>query len=113
SNILSRDWEIGGRLLAQLYNRNYLEGGFTSTEIWSPVTSYYDILAAPNSGLMYANTPCAGHSDGQGAIWATAHTTQFTQPGWHYDNASCGYLAHGGSFVPYLSPDRTNWSTVI
>jgi hypothetical protein len=60
SVILSRDWTIGGRSLAHLYNENFLEGHFT-TEIWSPVTSYYDILAAPNSGLMYANTPWSGH----------------------------------------------------
>jgi hypothetical protein len=38
---LSRDWPVGGRILAHLYNRNYLEGTFTSTEIWSPITSYY------------------------------------------------------------------------
>lgn len=110
---LSRDWSIGGRLLAKLYNLNYLQGGFTATEIWSPVTSYYDILAAPGSGLMMANTPWSGSYEVQGAIWATAHTTQFTQPGWIYDNPSCGYLAKGGSFVTYLSPDRKNWSTVI
>jgi hypothetical protein len=111
--VVSRDWDVGGRLLAKLYNRNYLEGGFTGTEIWSPITSYYDILAAPNSGLMYANTPWSGSYKVQGAIWATAHTTQFAQPGWSYDNPSCGYLEHGGSFVTFLSPDRKNWSTVI
>ncbi len=111
--IVSRDWSIGGRLLAKIYNRNYLEGGFTKTEIWSPITSYYDILAAPNSGLMYANTPWSGNYSVQGAMWATAHTTQFAQPGWTYDDPSCGYLAHGGSFVTFLSPDRKNWSTVI
>ena len=88
--ILSRDWRIGGRILARLYNRNYLEGGFTKTEIWSPITSYYDILAAPNSGLMYANTPWSGFYDVQGAIWATAHTTQFAQPGWQYLDQPAG-----------------------
>src|SRR5580704_834009 len=113
SHILSRDWAIGGRSLAQLYNENYLQGHFTKTEIWSPVTSYYDILAAPNSGLMYANTPWSGNYSVQGSIWATAHTTQFAQPGWTYDDPSCGYLARGGSFVTLLSPDRKNWSTVI
>jgi hypothetical protein len=71
--IVSREWPIGGRILARLYNRNYLTGGFTKTEIWSPITSYYDILAAPNSGLMYANTPWSGYYNVQGAIWATAH----------------------------------------
>ena len=111
--IVSRDWDVGGRLLARLYNRNYLEGGFTKTEIWSPITSYYDILAAPNSGLMYANTPWSGHYDVQGAIWATAHTTQFAEPGWRYDTAACGYLARGGSFVTFLSPDGKDWSSVL
>jgi hypothetical protein len=111
--ILSRDWNEGGRLLAKLYNRNYLEGGFTGTEIWSPITSYYDILAAPNSGLMYANTPWSGNYRVQDAIWATAHTTQFAQPGWSYDKPSCGYLIHGGTFVTFLSPDHKDWSSVI
>ena len=86
---VSREWRVGGRILAHLYNQNYLQGSLTATEIWSPITSYYDNLAAPNSGLMYANTPWSGHYNVQGTIWATAHTTQFAQPGWQYlDSAS-------------------------
>jgi hypothetical protein len=113
SNILSRDWKIGGRLLAQLYNENYLKGGFTATEIWSPVTSYYAILAAPNSGLMYANTPWSGHYDVQGAIWATAHTTQFAQPGWQYLDRSSGYLPQHGDYVSLRSPNAKDWSVIL
>jgi len=113
SNILSRDWKIGGRLLARLYNENYLKGGFTKTEIWSPITSYYDILAAPNSGLMYANTPWSGHYDVQGAIWATAHTTQFAQPGWQYLEDSSGYLPEKGDYVALRSPNHKDWSVVL
>jgi galactosylceramidase len=109
----SRDWATGGRSLAQIYNDNYLKGGFTATEIWSPVTSYYDILAAPNSGLMYANTPWSGNYDVQGAIWATAHTTQFTQPGWRYLDSSCGYLPETGDFVALKSPNGKDWSVVL
>lgn len=112
-NILSRDWRVGGRSLARLYNENYLKGSFTATEIWSPVTSYYDILAAPNSGLMYANTPWSGHYDVQGAIWATAHTTQFAQPGWQYLEKSCGYLADKGDYVALRSPNGKDWSVVL
>jgi hypothetical protein len=111
--ILSRDWPIGGRILARLYNRNFLEGGFTKTEIWSPVTSYYDILAAPNSGLMYANTPWSGYYDVQGAIWATAHTTQFAQPGWQYIDAASGLLPQQGSYVSLKSPNQKDWSVVV
>jgi Glycosyl hydrolase family 59/Domain of Unknown Function (DUF1080) len=112
STILSRDWAIGGRSLAHLYNENYLEGHFTKTEIWSPVTSYYDILAAPNSGLMYANTPWSGHYDVQGAIWATAHTTQFAEPGWRYLRNASGQLTHG-SYVTFAAPNGRDWSMVV
>jgi hypothetical protein len=113
SFILSRDWAIGGRSLAHLYNENYLKGGFTATEIWSPITSYYDILAAPNSGLMYANTPWSGHYDVQGAIWATAHTTQFAEPGWQYLERSCGDLSEKGDYVALKSTDGSNWSVIL
>jgi O-glycosyl hydrolase len=113
SYILSRDWQTGGRALAQLYNDNYLKGHFTATEIWSPITSYYDNLAAPNSGLMYANTPWSGHYDVQSAIWVTAHTTQFAQPGWKYLDKSCGYLPEKGDYVTLKSPDGKDWSVVL
>ena len=110
---VSRDWTVGGRILAHLYNQNYLEGSLTSTEIWSPITSYYDNLAAPNSGLMYANTPWSGHYDVQGTIWSTAHTTQFAQPGWQYLDAASGNLPEKGSYVALRSTDKKNWSVII
>jgi O-glycosyl hydrolase len=110
---VSRDWAEGGRILAHLYNQNYLEGSMTSTEIWSPITSYYDNLAAPNSGLMYANTPWSGHYEVQGAIWATAHTTQFAQPGWQYLDAASGYLPGSGSYVALRSTDEKDWSVIL
>jgi len=110
---VSRDWNEGGRILAHRYNQNYLEGSLTATEIWSPITSYYDLLAAPNSGLMYANTPWSGHYDVQGAIWATAHTTQFAQPGWQYLDASSGLLPGKGTYVALRSNDKKNWSVVL
>lgn len=113
SFIHSRDWQVGGRELAKLYNENYLKGGLTATEIWSPITSYYDILAAPNSGLMYANTPWSGHYDVQGAIWATAHTTQFAEPGWQYLERSCGNLSGKGDYVALKSSDGLNWSVIL
>jgi O-glycosyl hydrolase len=110
---VTRDWPLGGRILAHLYNRNYIEGALTSTEIWSPITSYYDILAAPNSGLMYANTPWSGHYNVQGTIWATAHTTQFAQPGWQYLDSASGNLPVKGTYVSLRSPDDKDWSVVL
>ena len=110
---VSRDWTVGGRILAHLYNRNYLEGSLTSTEIWSPITSYYENLAAPHSGLMYANTPWSGHYDVQSTIWVTAHTTQFAQPGWQYLDSSSGNLPEKGTYVTLRSTDKKNWSIVL
>jgi O-glycosyl hydrolase len=110
---VSRNWPEGGRILAHVYNRNYIEGALTATEIWSPVTSYYDNLAAPNSGLMYANTPWSGHYDIQGTIWATAHTTQFAQPGWRYLDSSSGKFPGKGSYVALRSPNAKDWSVIV
>jgi hypothetical protein len=111
--IVSRDWLVGGRILAQFYNQNYLQGSMTSTEIWSPVTSYYDNLPAAGSGLMAANTPWSGHYDVKSTIWVTAHTTQFAQPGWQYLDSACGNLPEHGSYVSLRSKDGRNWSTVL
>jgi len=94
-------------------NTNCIYGKFTKTEIWSPVTSYYDILAAPNSGLMSANTPWSGHYNVQSAIWVTAHTTQFAQPGWQYLDGACGYLPSKGSYVALKSPTASDYSIVV
>jgi hypothetical protein len=106
------DWK-GAEALAKIYNQNYLESRVTATEIWSPVTSYYDILPIPGSGLMYANTPWSGHYEVQPAIWVTAHTTQFSQPGWHYMDGACGYLAGQGSYVSLRSPTSGDYSVII
>ncbi len=109
----TRDWASGGRILAHLYNSNYIEGGFVKTETWSPVTSYYDNLAAPHSGLMYANTPWSGHYNVQSAIWVTAHTTQFAQPGWQYIDSASGPLPGKGSYVTLKSPSSSDYSIIV
>lgn len=111
---VSRNWNAGGRILAQVYSRNYLQGAFTKTEIWSPITSYFENLAAPHSGLMYANTPWSGHYDVQGTIWATAHTTQFAQPGWQYMDSASGFLPdQAGTYVALKSAHSREWSVIL
>ncbi|MDR3244976.1 MAG: hypothetical protein LBT50_00920 [Prevotellaceae bacterium] len=95
------DW-TGFMELAKLYNRDYIEGKITKTITWSLITSYYDNLALPNSGLMKANTPWSGFYEVEPALWAIAHTTQFANPGWTYIDGGCGYLKNG-SFVTLCS----------
>ena len=108
------DWE-GFKYLAKMFNRNYIEGRMTKDITWSLITSYYDNLALPNSGMMKANSPWSGNYEVQPALWAFAHTTQFVQPGWQYMNDACGYLKEGGSFVTLHAAKKTepDWSMII
>jgi len=112
-SMLQRDWKPGARIWAKFLNTNYIDGKVTKTETWSPITSYYDNLAAPNSGLMYANTPWSGHYNVQPAIWVTAHTTQFAQPGWQYLDNACGHLTGNGSYVTLKSPTSNDYSIIV
>src|SRR2546430_2118432 len=105
------DW-ASAMALARSYNRNYVVGKMTKTEIWSPVTSYYDNLPVPGSGLMRANTPWSGHYQVSPAIWVTAHTTQFAQPGWKYLDGACVRI-EGGSVVALKSPGGEDYTLVI
>ena len=65
------------------------------------VRRYDDHLPVPRAGLMQANNPWSGAYEVDQDIWATAHTCQFTKPGWHYlgHGSGVGTLAGGGSFV--------------
>lgn len=107
------DW-TGARLLAQTYNLNYIHGKCVKTIIWSLITSYWDNLPLAGSGVMRADEPWSGFYEVQPALWATAHTTQFTQPGWVYlDGNACGDLPGGGSCVALKSPGGQDYSVII
>ena len=99
--------------LQATYNRNYIIGKMTRTEIWSPITCYYDTLPLPGSGLMRANTPWSGHYDLQPALWVTAHTTQFARPGWKYLDSACLLLPGVGSVVALQAPTANDYSIII
>jgi hypothetical protein len=100
-------------LRAQKINRNYIDYRFTKTGFWSLITSYFDCLPAPNSGLIQANTPWSGHYHILPTLWMVAHTTQFVQPGWHYLDPACRHLPGGGTAVALVSPDGQQLSVVV
>lgn len=97
------DW-TGFEYLAKMYNRDYIEGRMTKNITWSLITSYFNNLSIPNSGLMTANTPWSGYYGVEPVLWAVAHTTQFAEPGWKYIDSACGYLDNKGSYVTLASP---------
>ncbi len=54
-----------------------------ATISWNLIASYYHGLAWYGTALMTASEPWSGAFDdvNVGVLWATAHTTHFTQPG--------------------------------
>lgn len=99
-------------LRAQKINRNIIERRLTKTEFWSPVTAYYPCLAAPDSGVIIANTPWSGNWQIKDQLWHVAHTTHFVQPGWKLLASASRLLPKGGSMAAYQSPDGREVSLV-
>eukprot|EP01079_Euglenida_sp_SAG-EU17-18_P000934 gene934-2582_t len=81
-------------------------GNMTATIMWNLLTSFYTTLPYFGASLMDAPEPWSGSYTVKTPIWATAHHTQFTQPGWHYlaRGSGVGYLPGGGTMVTYVSP---------
>lgn len=94
------DW-AGSLNLAKELNLNYINAKLTKTDVWHAISSQYNNATWAHSGIMEANTPWSGHYIVQPAVWATAHTTQFAQPGWQYLDSGSGVAAGGTSYVTF------------
>jgi hypothetical protein len=110
------EWQKGAYSgsMQQVLNQNYVIGKMTKTCIWNIITSFYNVLEHPGSGIMRANTPWSGNYTVQPNIWLVAHTTQFIQPQWKYlGGNACAMLSGGGSRVAAVSPNGKEFSVVI
>eukprot|EP00045_Choanoeca_perplexa_P015139 m.184168 g.184168 ORF g.184168 m.184168 type:complete len:838 (-) comp16901_c0_seq12:1061-3574(-) len=109
------DDEVGGGCWARVINWNYVVGNYTSTIMWNLVSSYYNRLKWYGDSLMNAAEPWSGHYEIKSPIWASAHTTQFTEPGWRLLQVGhgAGFLPLGGTYVTYVSPNDQDFTIVL
>ncbi|GGI45591.1 hypothetical protein GCM10008018_12930 [Paenibacillus marchantiophytorum] len=107
------DWN-GSYNLAKEMNDNYIKAKLTATNVWHLSNSAYDNLSWPSSGILIANSPWSGNYKVQPAVWAAAHTTQFTKPGWNYLDSGTGITTGNTSYVTMKQPDSSgNYSIIM
>ena len=110
-----KTWEMA-MLLAQVYNKNYIRSRITKTEVWPMLSGMYPGLACHGAGLMLADTPWSGYYDLYPAVWTTAHTAQFTEPGWRYMDKACAKIETNtwkGNYVALRDPEKGDWSLIV
>ena len=109
------DWG-GAGCWGRMINQNYVRMNATSSIAWSLVWSAYPNLECFGNGLLYAFEPWSGSYEVTPPVWATAHTSQFTEPGWQYLPAGgngAGLLPGGGTYVTIVSPEVEDFSIVL
>jgi len=118
----SEDWSMddgtwkNAHVLAGILNKMYIRDRITAMEIWCPFDGYYDNTGDYHStGLFQADQPWSGHYQVLPAVWAVAHFTQFTEPGWKYLNSGCNYFdkASGGNYTTLYNPATGDFSTIV
>ena len=64
---------------------------------------------------MSAASPWSGYYDVDQVIWATAHTTQFTESGWRYlrHGNGVGQLHNGGTYVSLTDPSSRELTIIV
>ncbi len=119
----SEEWSTGGGkwdpqgalYVARLINKVYIRDRATKIEFWAPVDGIYKTLAWEDTGFLQADQPWSGHFEIWPGTWAVAHTTQFTEPGWRYLDASSGRFSEStwhGSYVTLRSVTGNQWSMI-
>lgn len=106
----------GAPAVARALNRDYIDGKMTGFFNWPVIAALYPNLFFSKDGMSIANEPWSGAYHIGKTTWVTAHTTQFTKPGWQYIDSASGYLGDkrdNGSYVSLKSGSSADYTSVI
>lgn len=112
----SLETDTGAPAVARAINRDYIDGKMTAYFNWPAIAALYPNLFFSTDGMSVAAQPWSGHYGIGTTTWITAHTSQFTKPGWQYIDSASGYLGGdraNGSHVSLKSTNDRDYSTVI
>ena len=120
--------DVGAQCWARVINQNYVNGNMTASINWNLLTAYMKGTNWYRAGIYNAFNPWSGsygsfYPDDVWTVgpmvWASAHTTQFSESGtWAYllvdsSRGGSGNLAHGGSYVTLKNFATGDFSIVI
>lgn len=105
----------GASCWARVVHAHYVLSGMTASLMWNLVHSYYHGTDWYGASMLTAVEPWSGHYDLQPVVWATAHVTQFAQPGWRYlrVGSGSGELPAGGFYTSLLAPDASEYTLFV
>ena len=112
----SQDDNTGSGPLIRAITRGYIDAKMVSFLNWPLIAAITPNLPYPTVGMMVASQPWSGNYSIGSSLWATAHVTQFAQPGWQILDGASGYLGGErthGSYITLRSPDGADYSTVV
>lgn len=96
-------------------NHNYVYGNITAGIMWHMASVMDERQWWYGASAINAPQPWSGYYEVTTTLWAFAHTTQFTQPGWLYLalGAGSGNLTGGGTYVSLTDPSHSHLTIVI
>lgn len=98
----------GAACWGRVVTSHYVLNGMTASIMWNLVGSYYHGTNWYASSLLTAVQPWSGfYEKDMPVVWATAHITQFTAPGWRYlgNGSGTGELPKGGFYASLVDGD--------
>jgi O-glycosyl hydrolase len=112
----SQDYNSGAPALIRSITRGYIDAQMTAYINWPLVAALAPNLPWPTMGLMLCNEPWSGAFVVGKQVWASAHVTQFVQPGWSFIAGASGYFAGdpaNGSYVSFKAPTNRDYTILI